>query len=59
MSKKIDKIREAVANYIATEGCNCCESPDHDHKQDELAKLLAVERYDDDSGNDFSKYQSK
>lgn len=25
----IKQVREAVANYIYTEGCSCCEGTDH------------------------------
>lgn len=54
-----DEIREELANYIHSEGCNCCEAPNHQWYQNKLAKLLDVERYDDDSGNNFSNYETK
>ena len=53
---RLEKIREAVADYITSEGCGCCESDNHDDDAEVLAKLLDVEPYDDNSGYDFYKY---
>ena len=55
----LSKIRTAVANYMASEGCSCCRDIDA-HKAHEkiLAELLDVELYDDGSGYDFYKYQN-
>jgi hypothetical protein len=56
----IKKIRQAVANYIRSEGCSCCENIDKHNKYKKiLAKLLNVPMYKDKSGYDFSKYISK
>ena len=54
------KLREAVANYMYSEGCSCCQDVDahREHKQ-YLAKLLNVDKYSDGSGFDFYKYKSK
>ena len=59
-SDEIKEIREAFADYVASEGCSCCENMD-DHKEarERIAKLLGVPRYSDDSGWDFSKFRSK
>ena len=50
------EIRTAVADYIGTEGCSCCESPSHPDHKERLAKLLRVKKYDDGSGYDFGRY---
>jgi len=52
-------IREAVADYMRSEGCSCCQDVDahRDHKE-RLGVLLKVEKYDDDSGYNFAKYRS-
>jgi hypothetical protein len=55
----IQKVREAVANYIFSEGCSCCEGKEHDKQREILAGLLEVEKYEDGSGYDFGKYTTK
>lgn len=55
----IKEVREAVADYIGSEGCGCCESHDHDKHKERLAKILKVSKYKDGSGYDFQKYRSK
>lgn len=37
-----ERLRVAVANYIGSEGCWCCEGDDHDDHGEELARLLDV-----------------
>jgi len=55
----LEVLREAVANYMSSEGCGCCQNRDAHKKHEEvLAKLLNVERYDDDSGYNFHKYRT-
>jgi hypothetical protein len=50
-------LREAVANYMRSEGCSCCQDVDaHREHKAVLAKLLGVRKYSDGSGYDFSKY---
>lgn len=51
------KLRKAVAYYISSEGCSCCESSSHEGYKNELGKLLGVKKYADGSGYDFSKYK--
>ena len=51
------RLREAVANYMKSEGCSCCE--DHEAHREHariLAGLLDVPMYDDGSGYDFYKF---
>ena len=53
------EIRQAVADYIRSEGCSCCRDNDvHEIHEERLAKLLYVEMYDDGSGFDFYQYCS-
>ena len=58
--KEYKEIRQALADYMATEGCGCCEDYEGHKKHTEvLAKLLHVPIYSDKSGYDFSKYCTK
>ena len=51
-----EKIREAVANYMQSEGCGCCTGSEHSKNEIILAELLDVPQYKDTSGYDFSKF---
>lgn len=56
--EKEKQIREAVADYMYTEGCSCCQDIDgHAEDNERLAKLLNIPKYEDGSGYDFSKYK--
>ena len=64
MSNEIKKLRmelrQAVANYMYSEGCACCENVEkHRDANEVLAKLLNVPKYKDGSGYDFYKYRKK
>lgn len=53
-------IRQALANYIASEGCGCCENYEmHREAAAELAELLDVPKHDGGSGYDFLKFKRK
>jgi hypothetical protein len=53
-------IRQAVADYIATEGCSCCQDREgHEAAMKRLGKMLKMKKYDDGSGFDYSRYRSK
>jgi len=53
-------IRRAVADYMVSEGCSCCENTEAHRKHAEaLAKLLKVPMYKDKSGYNFYKFQTK
>ena len=55
----IPEIREAVADYMFSEGCSCCRDIDaHIEHEKRLGELLFVDPYSDGSGYDFSKYRS-
>jgi hypothetical protein len=55
----IDIIREAIANYMYSEGCSCCQGNDHNDHAKKIAELLDVPMYDDESGYNFNLYQTK
>lgn len=56
----IDVVREAVANYMCSEGCSCCENmEDHEKHTKVLAELLNVPMYDDESGYDFYQFATR
>lgn len=53
-------MREAIANYMGSEGCSCCRNTDdHDLHTQHLAKLLNVPKYPDGSGYNFRPYRTK
>ena len=53
------EIRQAVADYMYSEGCSCCRDNDsHKEHARKLAKLLSVPQYDDGSGYDFYKFRT-
>jgi selenocysteine lyase/cysteine desulfurase len=47
--------RQAVADYINSEGCSCCAADNHTECEDRLAELLKPQRHKDDSGWDWTK----
>ena len=57
---KVNEIRQAIADYMYSEGCSCCRDVDvHKEHTARIAKLLNVPMYKDKSGYDFSKFESK
>ena len=53
------KIRRAVADYMGSEGCTCCQDVEaHRAAQKVLAKLLKVPMYSDKSGWNFAKFRT-
>lgn len=58
--QKIEEIRTEIANYMCAEGCSCCRNIEEHRKHgNKLGELLNVPMYDDNSGYDFSKFESK
>ena len=54
---KLKAIRQAIANYMRSEGCSCCENEiPHNEAKRELAGLLDVPMYSDGSGYDFNRF---
>lgn len=49
-------LRTAIADYMRSEGCSCCEGANHDEHKATLARLLKVPKYPDGSGFNFYKY---
>jgi len=53
-------IRQAIADYMASEGCGCCSDAEwHAENEKKLAELLDVPMYEDGSGYDFAKFRTK
>lgn len=52
-------VRKAVADYMGSEGCDCCQGSMHGFHEAMLAKLLNVPKYPDGSGFDFGRFRSK
>lgn len=53
-----DALQRAVADYLNSEGCGCCEGLDHEDHLATLAKLLSVAKYPDKSGPNFERYRT-
>lgn len=59
LAKFKKELRQAVADYMKSEGCSCCQDIDaHKEHTKRLAKLLNVPMYSDKSGYNFSKFKS-
>ena len=55
--KELKELRQAIADYMQSEGCSCCENVDaHKEHAARLAKLLRVKKYSDGSGYNFNRY---
>jgi hypothetical protein len=54
----IRQLRQAVADYMRSEGCSCCRGDNHDAHKEVIAELLGVQKYSDGSGYDFRPYQT-
>ncbi len=53
------EVRQAIADYMRSEGCSCCrDSGAHEKHTARLAELLDVPKYEDGSGYDFSRFRS-
>lgn len=61
MSKSIElgKIRTAIANYIESEGCSCCQDENHNEHQALIGRLLEVPKYSDGSGYNFTEFETE
>lgn len=56
----LQEIRQAVADYMRSEGCACCRDHDaHEINAKRLAKLLRVPAYPDLSGYDFTRFRTE
>lgn len=52
------QLRNAIADYMYSEGCSCCQGNDHEEHKKRLAKLLNVPMYSDKSGYNFDKFKT-
>lgn len=56
---KLGEIRQALADYMYSEGCSCCRDTEaHEEAAERLGKLLNVRRYEDGEGRDFFSYRT-
>lgn len=52
-------LRTAIADYMYSEGCSCCQNREaHEDHKAVLGKLLKVKKYPDGSGYDFYSYRT-
>ena len=49
-------LRQAVADYLGSEGCSCCEGDAHGEHRERLAKLLGIRKKD--NWYDFTPYRT-
>jgi hypothetical protein len=57
---RIEQIRQALADYMASEGCSCCENTEeHSAAAKRLGELLDIPTYTDGSGIDFYQFRTK
>lgn len=60
MENDLKEIRRALADYMRSEGCSCCQDREaHERAAEQLALLLEVPRYSDGSGFEFSKFRTE
>jgi hypothetical protein len=56
----LEEIRQAFADYYASEGCSCCQDIEpHEKASLRLGELLGAKMYEDGSGVDWYAYRSK
>ncbi len=57
--EELIKLRAAIADYMYTEGCSCCQNTEgHRQAEEVLAKILIVPKHKDGSGYDFYKFRT-
>jgi methionine aminopeptidase len=57
--KDVEKIRTAIADYMKSEGCSCCQdAAAHEANTKRLANLLGVPLYKDGSGYNFTPFRT-
>jgi len=57
IAKLRKELRQALGDYVYSEGCTCCQdTKKHEQAAERLAKLLNVAKYTDGSGYDFYRY---
>lgn len=60
LKKQLEEVRTAVADYISTEGCTCCQDYEgHKQAMNRLGEALNLPKYPDGSGYDIYQFRSK
>lgn len=60
MDKYTRELRTAIADYMYSEGCSCCENQqEHEKHEIRIAELLKIPKYKDGSGYTFDRYRTK
>ena len=58
--KNLAELRRAVADYVVSEGCGCCQDYElHYGAEKTLARLLRIPKYKDGSGYNFFKFRTR
>jgi hypothetical protein len=58
--KELDELRNAFGDYVASEGCSCCQDEgEHKRALARIAKVLKIPKYKDGSGYDTFRFRSK
>lgn len=56
----VGALQKAVADYMWSEGCSCCQNVKaHEKAEARLAELLKPDAYEDGSGWDWGKYKTE
>jgi hypothetical protein len=59
LATRIQDVRKAVADYIYSEGCSCCQHDSHHSDGNKLGELLVVPQYSDESGVDWESARER
>lgn len=60
LEKRLAEVRTAFADYMWSEGCDCCRDNEaHKEHAARLAKLLEVPPFPDGSGHDFAQFRTR
>ena len=53
LKSEIEKLKEAFANYVFTEGCSCCEREGHSEYYDIICDILDYDPYEQDEHGNY------
>lgn len=54
-----EQLRNAIADYMVSEGCSCCRSNNHSINAERIAKLIDVPPYDGEDGYQFYAFKTE